>query len=995
MDQEVEEVSFLPGEAILNKKAVYEPTKGQRFRQVVCSKGWAICILISMGSAMIAIAVIAAFARPASLLPTEQCKVSHAGDEQGTSSDDSNVSSHENPQTYIATNGEPFPWRDLRLPKTIIPESYNIFLHANISESYFTGKVQMVLKVIEDTDFIIFHTQELNISDISLHASSEEDEPMEFDKQIRVARELEYPRNNHYYVQTSMLMRAGMHVQLNVSFRGSLESVNKMKGFYKSKYTVRGETRYMASTQFEATAARNGFPCLDEPALKAKFAMSMVRDADRITLFNTPLKRSSPYNGLWLDEYEETVRMSTYLVAYVICDFKNISKFTKDRVEVRMFAPEDKIYMGQYALNAAVKVLDYYNTFFGIPYPLPKQDLIAIPNFAAGAMENWGLITYRDTSVLYDPQISTEGTKKWVAVVVAHELAHQWFGNLVTMKWWNDLWLNEGFASYVERVGADQVDPEFHMMDAFMEPFSGSQYMDGLASSHPIEVEVLDPAEIDAVFDKISYDKGASLIRMLQNVIGEENFKKGLKSYLDKHSYENAETQDLWHAFEDASNLQSGLTVSMVMDTWTKQMGYPVIWVTREQGRLYLRQERFLMMDSSQNKTVKTEKSPYNYKWYVPFTFMTSADPKSSNLVWMKKGPASVDLPDSSVAWIKGNAGTYGYYRVNYDSEGWQAIIRQLLTDHTVFTVTDRVGLVSDAFALARAGLIEYTVPLDISKYMINETDYFVWEEALASIYFLESQLKLQEEYDILKSYLLTLAHPLIDTLGWGDSGNHLTKKLRTSMIYLAVAMEYQPAIDKGIELFKQWIINESYDLNSDLRGIIYSTGLKYGTKSDWDQVFERYLRSNVPSEKSLLLSSLAATKDSRVLQILLEYSLDDTKVKSQNSGDVIEYVASNDNGLLLSWRFFRQNWDKLFERYGESSFILSNILKSVTVPFNSMFDYDEIVSFFKNKDLGSAKMALNQALEVVHSHIDWANKNMNTVKTWLKRNVPTNVRHS
>ncbi|KAH9498235.1 hypothetical protein Btru_008048 [Bulinus truncatus] len=468
--------------------------------------------------------------------------------------------------------------------------------------------------------------------------------------------------------------------------------------------------------------------------------------------------------------------MSTYLVAYVICDFKNISRVTRDNVEVRVFAPADKIYMGEYALNASVTVLEYYNSFFGIHYPLPKLDLIAIPNFAAGAMENWGLITYRDTSILYDPDISTESTRRWVTLVVAHEIAHQWFGNLVTMKWWNDLWLNEGFATFVEFIGADVVDKDFHMTDSFMGPFSESQHLDSLATSHPIEVEVNDPADVDAMFDKISYDKGACLIRMLQHFIGENNFKTGLSDYLKAHAYDNAQTQDLWDAMDEVYQMPQGLTVSMVMDTWTKQKGYPVVTLTQDKDSLVLKQERFLLMDNSDGKSQKTDESPFNYTWYVPFTFKTSGTPGQSAHIWMKRGSATVQLPVSSPAWTKGNVDTYGYYRVNYDKKGWYAIIEQLKANHSVFSALDRVGLIGDAFSLARSGLISYTIPLDMSKYLINETDYFVWEEALSNLLFVNSQMRLEEEYDILQSFILSLAQHLIDQLGWADSGNHLTK---------------------------------------------------------------------------------------------------------------------------------------------------------------------------------------------------------------------------
>uniref|UniRef100_A0A2C9JE86 Aminopeptidase n=1 Tax=Biomphalaria glabrata TaxID=6526 RepID=A0A2C9JE86_BIOGL len=986
MDHEVEEVSFLPGEAILNKKAVYEPTKGQRFRQVVCSKGWAICILLIMGAVMVAVAVIAAFARPASIQTSNSCKPSPSSED---SSGGSTVGpENETPQTYIATNGQVFPWKDLRLPRTIKPLSYHIFLHPNLSESYFAGWVQMNLHVLEDTNYIVFHSHELNLSSVTLH----ERQPgggKELGRELRVVQELEYTRNNQYYVRVDSLLRAGLLLQLNVSFRGSLESLSRMSGFYKSTYTVKEETRYMASTQFEATFARSAFPCFDEPELKANFSMSIVRSPQHISLFNTRLIETKLYrDSLWLDVYEDSVKMSTYLVAYVICDFKNISKMTKDNVQVRLFAPEDKIYMGQYALNAAVTVLEYYNSFFGIHYPLSKLDLIAVPNFAAGAMENWGLITYRDTSILYDPAKSTESTKMWVTLVVAHELAHQWFGNLVTMKWWNDLWLNEGFATYVEYIGADQVDKDFQMMDSFMMPFSGAQHLDSLITSHPIEVEVQDPAEVDALFDKISYDKGACLIRMLQHFIGEDKFKTALSNYLKSHAYDNAQTQDLWDAMDSVSTNPQGLKVSMVMDTWTKQMGYPVVTVTREQDYLVLKQDRFLMMDNFENKSLKSDKSPFNYTWYIPFTYKTSSNPDKSHLVWMKRGSATEKLPDSSAIWIKGNVDTYGYYRVNYDKDGWQAIIQQLKTNHSVFSITDKVGLFNDAFSLARTGLISYTIPLDMTKYLINESNYFVWEEVLTNMYFVCNQLKLEEELDLLQTFVLSLAQHLIDELGWADTGKHLTKKLRASMIYLSLTMNYQPVMNEAYRQFIQWTIDKDFHIHSDLRGAVYSTGLKNSTKEVWDLVMERYLTANIPSEKILLLSSLAASTNSRILQILLEYSLDDSKVKSQSTTDVLSSVAANDNGLLVTWRFVRERWDIIFERYGESSFLLSDIIKSVIQPFNSQFDYDEVVAFFKNRDLGSGKMALRQALEVVQSHIVWVKRNMQTVKDWLKANV-------
>ncbi|XP_012944386.1 endoplasmic reticulum aminopeptidase 1 [Aplysia californica] len=991
MDELEERCLVDNGEAILNKKAVYEPSKTQRFRQIVCSRGVAACILVAMGILMVAIAVIAAFARPASL--SDSC-----GAPSSSGSDAS--SGHGAAKTYISTNGEPFPWKSLRLPRSVSPEAYSIYLNPNVSESWYSGRVSMELRVDRPTDFLVFHSSKVTVSEVHVSlkrragpvdAGGVDVREVDLGQDLEVLKVLEYPGNEQVYVQLSREVPAGAGLSLRVSFNGSFSDLSDMSGFYKSSYTVGGEKRYMVSTHFEATFARSAFPCMDEPELKATFALSIVREQRHISLFNTQLLRSEPHGqGLLLDVYEPSKKMSTYLVAFVVCDFKNMTRRTQDGdgVEVRMFAPEDKIYMGSYALEAAVTVLERYNTFFGVRYPLRKLDLIAIPNFSAGAMENWGLVTFRDTSVLYDPSKDTEGAKQWVAIVVAHELAHQWFGNLVTMEWWDDLWLNEGFASFVEYIGADTVDKEFRMMDQFSKAISTAQYRDSFTSSHPIQVKVADPEEIELAFDSISYSKGASLIRMLQSVVGDEAFKSGLSAYLRKYSYSNARTSDLWQAFQEASDLPSDLSVSKVMDTWTKQMGYPVVLMSRDKGKLQLMQERFLI--SGEKSAVDDGKftSPFGYTWHVPFTFRTSSNPREKTLIWLRRGSASAEIPDSEALWVTGNTDGKGYYRVQYDPAGWQAIIRQLKEDHTVFSVSDRVALVSDAFSLARAGRINYSVPLDMSGYLSKEQDYFVWSEASSHFGFLKGRLFLDEDYDLLKDYEFSLAKPHYDRLGWSDTGNHIEKKMRAFLIGLAIVSEYQPAVSRALELFHNWVEEKPFSVLNDLRGSIYSVGLRYGNHSEWNLVLQRYQKEKTPSERRTLLSALAATRDARILQTLLEHSMDGVTVKSQDTGTVITNVAANTNGQLLAWRFFRQRWDDIFARYGKDAFLLSSTLKSVTDSFNTKFDYDEIATFFKGRDVGSAQLALQQSLEIVQNHIDWAEGNLQTIKSWLKTNV-------
>ncbi|GFO20234.1 aminopeptidase n-like protein [Plakobranchus ocellatus] len=995
MMEQLEEKCFLDeSETILNKKAVYEPTKGQRFRQVVCTRGWAIATLMMTGTVLVGVALIAAFARPA-MAP---CEVSVAGDNSaalaasaaagGAASSESSSSKHDKEkggeeQTYVATNGEPFPWKELRLPKTLVPQAYDIFLHPNISRSEFSGQVEMILRVMEETDAIVFHVNELNISNVAVHMGKSN---TTFSQALAIVKQLEYKTNQQFYVQLAERVSAGSFLKVVVKFSGELKR-DVMDGFYQSSYTVNGEERYMASTQFEATDARKAFPCLDEPALKATFKLSIVREKKHISLFNMPLMTSEPYGespNLILDKYNPSPKMSTYLVAFIVCDFKNVSALTRAGTLVRVFAPEDKIYMGKYALDAAVAVLENYTSFFGLPYDLPKADLIAIPNFEAGAMENWGLITYRDTAILYDPAISSQDSKKWVTQVVAHELAHQWFGNLVTMDWWDDLWLNEGFATFVEFLGMDVVDSSFQGQNSLSMESVSALYKDSLINSHPIKVPVKNPAEIASVFDSISYEKGAALIRMLESVLGKSSFRKGLKNYLTENAYGNAVTGDLWRAWQQVSTVKD-LSVSEMMDTWTLQMGYPVVSVAWDSRTLHLSQERFIRLEKKDPEPEKEDfKSPFGCT-YLTFKlhFLLA--------MWEQTGFFSlVPLPDGvdgdNVLWLKGNKDLNGFYRVNYDAKGWKKLTDQLKKDHTVFSVSDRIGLMEDAFCLAMAGHLNYSVVLGMVEYMSRETDYFVWKTVLPHLDFLSQRLLLEEEYDLLRDLALSVIRPRLEALGWSSAGDVTTRQLRKSVIQAAIDYEDQASIDRATDLFAEWKKNQNYSMNNELRYVAYQAGVTYGNKDDWDLVYDRYMDSNVASDKEHLQLALGTSRDVRVLQILLQYTQDSSKVKTQDSAQVVRKVARNRNGLLLAWRFLRQQWDLLMERYGVKSAIIRRMVLIVS-NFNTKFDLDEVKEFFKDKELGSAARPLHQSVELIESHVVWSEKYMPEVKSWLQKN--------
>ncbi|XP_064596081.1 endoplasmic reticulum aminopeptidase 2-like [Liolophura sinensis] len=980
-ENDIEDVSFLPGDTRAHKKSVYEPSGSQRCRQIICSRNKAMAATIATGLVILAVALFAAFARPV-LHPS--CPVASYFINQSTT--ETPVPITTTPE--LATNGKPFPWKKIRLPRDVIPEWYHIHMHPNLTESWFRGNVEMHLRVLKATNFIVFHVKEMNITSYSLKFDKTDGE------EISVVEALEYKKFEQYYLGLDRTLTKNEQILLRVEFRAKL--VSKLAGLYKSMYhTKDNQTRVIATTHFEATDARAAFPCFDEPDMKANFSLSMVRDMHHISLFNMPLLNSTPYKGsalLMEDKFETSVKMSTYLVAFVVCDFANLTDYTKSGVMVRVFAPTDVIQQARFALDTAIQILDHYDTFFGIKYPLPKQDLIAIPDFAAGAMENWGLITYRTTSILYDPGESSTASQQWVAIVVAHELAHQWFGNLVTMKWWDDLWLNEGFASFVEYLGVESVKPEWKLFDQFVaQNLLGALNLDSLSNSHAIQIPVHNPNQINEIFDSISYDKGSSILRMLQNFVGMKKFKAGLHNYLKDFSYSNTQTSDLWDALSQVADISElDGDVKTVMDTWTRQMGYPVVTLTRTGNKIEATQERFLLYAG---ETVNPVTSPFNYKWYIPLNYISSEEITPASSLWMKLNSASFTVPPETT-WIKANSGMYGFYRVNYDESMWDELITVLKSDnHQVFSAGDRAGLIDDAFALSRAGRMKITTALDLSTYLVHEQDYVPWVAAIDNLDYIGHRLLDRPAYADFKEYFLNLLSPIIGKLGWEDKGSHLDKFLRQMVLREAVYLGQGSAVPEGKRHFDQWM-NEGKSLDPNLKSVIYQAGVQYGGEKEWEFCWKRYQTTKVASEKKLMLSALAATRDTQLLTRYLHYSLDSNKIRSQDCASVIGSVAVNPSGRLLAWRFVRQNWATILERMGSGLFTGSRIIRSIASSFSTQFDFDEVESFFKDRNVGSGERAVKQALESIKMNMQWLESHEKSVSEWLHqhKNIPQNA---
>ncbi|XP_077988862.1 endoplasmic reticulum aminopeptidase 1-like [Glandiceps talaboti] len=886
-------------------------------------------------------------------------------------------------------NDGDFPYKQVRLPRTLIPETYDLFLHPNLTTDKYIGHVVIKIRVAQATSSIFLHMKALNLTKSPDVRPTESKREQVVLANTGVTETLTDDDLDMLYIGLVEEVQEGQRYNLTLHFEGKLSE--GLDGIYKSRYTTAtGEERFIATTQFEPTAARKAFPCFDEPDMKSHFALTMIRDKDHKTLFNMPLDTSQPYldTDLMMDKFDFTFKMSTYLVAFIVCDFEYTENITSSGVNVRVYAPSDQIHEATFSVATGAKVLSHYEEFFNVPYPLPKQDMVAIPDFSAGAMENWGLITYRLTAILYEKGVSSEHDLQWVAIVIAHELAHQWFGNLVTMEWWNDLWLNEGFASFVEYIGVDFVKPEWQMMDQFIYmTLQTALAHDALSNSHPISVPVSNPDQINEIFDSISYSKGASILRMLENFLSRDVFTKGLTDYLQSHAYSNAKTDDLWQALTKADHDNGGNNdVKTLMDTWTLQMGYPVVTLTRNGRTVTATQQRFLINPDGEPST--EYKSPFDYKWIIPFTYITSSEPSKPTSQLLKFATVKFSVPDDAV-WFKGNVNATGFYRVNYDTDSWDAIIQQLQSDHTVFTSSDRTSFIDDIFHFARARHVSQSKALDLSLYLNNEEDYVPLATAISNLEYIGSALFGRDSYAMFKKYVLQQFRRIINKVGWDDTGTHIERFRRTVVLAMADSYDLEAAVQNSVVKFNRWM-TQGIQISPNFKSIIYCSGVRNGGEEEFNFIWQKYNTTVVPSEVRKLLSALACTKDPKLLQRLLDWSLDKTKVRTQDTVSVIVGVAANPyKGLTIAWQFLMDKWDELHKRYEGDAFIMVKFIKGVAPRFKTQEDLEMVKNFFANHpDAGSGTRTIHQCIETIQINIDWLQRHEQEVTDWLTNQV-------
>ncbi|NXL36569.1 AMPN Aminopeptidase, partial [Glaucidium brasilianum] len=918
------------------------------------------------------------------------------------------------PTTAVSPSSAPpqYPWNRWRLPTTLTPESppptLQPFLTPDANNVYiFKGNSSVVFVCTEATDLILIHSNKLNYTlQGSFHASLQAVDgsgvpPIS-------STWLETP-TQYLVVQLGGSLQRGQRYRLVTIFTGEL--ADDLAGFYRSEYVNAAAPpgglmgfpppKVVATTQMQAADARKAFPCFDEPAMKANFTVTLIHPSDHKAISNMPVMSTQQQQidgKSWnVTAFQTTPRMSTYLLAFIVSQFDYVQS-NENNVLIRIWGRPEAIAEGQgsYALQVTGRILNYFEIHYNTSYPLPKSDQVGLPDFNAGAMENWGLVTYRENSLLFDNAYSSIGNKERVVTVIAHELAPPWFGNLVTLRWWNDLWLNEGFASYVEYLGAAAVEETWNIKDLMvLNEVYTVMATDALATSHPLsfrEDEINTPAQISEVFDSIAYSKGASVLRMLSDFLTEEVFKEGLQSYLHTFAYGNTVYTDLWSHLQEAvvkNNITLPDSISRIMDRWTLQMGFPVVTVDTRTGIV---SQRHFLLDP--NSTVDRP-SIFHYIWIVPITWMTRDT--LGDRYWLTdiSGTNNQFKVDSS-SWLLLNLNVSGYFRVNYNQENWDQLLGQLATNHQVWgPVGWAPWELTPPFTPRRAGYVSVTLALNTTRFLNQETAYMPWEAALNNLQYFQLMFDRSEVFGVMRKYIQKQVTPLFNyykniTNNWVNIPSGLMDQYNEiNAISTACSYGITECQELATKYFHQWQQNITENpIPPNLRSSIYCSVVATGGEEAWDFIWERFQEATVVSEADKLRTALSCSPQPWILNRYLQYTLDPNKIRKQDATATINSIASTPPGQPLAWDFIRGNWRTLFSQYGGGSFSFSRLILSVTQRFSPPYELQQLEQFKappQDIGFGSGTRALEQALERTRANINWVEENRQLVLDWFQ----------
>src|SRR5438093_8112589 len=783
---------------------------------------------------------------------------------------------------------------EYRLPTTVVPARYDIRLEPELDAATFIREETISVTVTEPVTEVVLNTVELLIQAVTVEGADG------VAVQGSVALEAEAER-------ARLLFPAPIppgEWRLRLAFTGVLN--DRLHGFYRSTYKdAAGVSHTIAATQFESTDARRGFPCWDEPAFKAVFGITLVVPEGLAAVSNAAVATESPAGpGKKAVSFADTIRMSTYLVAFVVGELEATDPVMVGETPLRIWSVPGKKQLARFGVAAGASSLEFFEGYYGLPYPGDKLDLLAIPDFAAGAMENLGAVTFRETALLVDETAASHAELERVADVVAHEIAHMWFGDLVTMAWWNGIWLNEAFATFMELLAVDAWKPEWKRWITFGVSRASAMSLDGLTATRPIEFEVMAPRDCEAMFDLLTYEKGASVLRMLEQHLGTDGFRDGVRLYLERHKYSNAETTDLWKALGDAAHQP----IPEVMDGWIFRPGYPLVSVEVDGAGLKLTQQRFLYLGG--------EPDPAE-QWRIPVVFRASVKRGYVERRLLLDGAeAAVPLP-AKPEWVVLNAGGHGFYRVRYAP----ALLKKLAGALAKIAPIERFNLLSDCFALSQSGMMAASDFLDLTGRFTAETDRNVWAVLAGSLAWVNRVIT-DEQRPGLEALVRQRVEEMTSLLGWErqEGESELDRQLRGDLLRVQGTVGNDELVQaRAREIYARAQVDEA-SVDANVLPAVIAIVAASGGASEYAEFRDRYKRARTPQEEQRYLYALAGFRQPELLKQTLEMTING-EVRSQDAPFLIRGLLQSVYGRGLAWEFIKQHWQTMQRLYPGSAY--------------------------------------------------------------------------
>ncbi|MGI8753000.1 MAG: M1 family aminopeptidase [Acidimicrobiales bacterium] len=793
---------------------------------------------------------------------------------------------------------------DPRLPRTAIPHRYDLELAPDLAASSFSGTVAIDLEMTVEAREMTFNSAELVIHQAELTGP---------DGEAHTASVTLDEAEQRATLAFDTVLAAGAGYRLAMRFTGILN--DQLRGFYRSRFDDDdGVSHTIATTQFEPADARRAFPCWDEPELKATFAVALVVDEELTALSNgAEISSEGIGDGKRRVRFAETMPMSTYLVAFVIGPFEVSAPTEVDGVPLRIATPPGRAELTGYAAEVGAHALSFLASYFGLAYPHDKIDHVAIPDFAFGAMENLGCVTYRETALLIDTTRASQLELQRIASVVSHETAHMWFGDLVTMRWWNGIWLNEAFATFMELTTTDHLRPDWGVWTAFGAGKAAALATDGLTATRPVEFAVGRPEEAEAMFDVLTYQKGGSVLRMLEQYLGAEVFRKGIGHYLHTHAHGNTETADLWKALEDVS----GEPVRQTMDSWILQGGYPLVTVDLgpDGQSLSLSQQRFFYAGT-----------PTDDRWVIPINLRASVGGQVvTRRLLLDSDATTVDL-GGAVDWAVVNEGSWGFYRVRYSAE----LLGRLTGDiEAIADPLERLSLVGDTWASVVAGTQTLEELIVLLEALRDEEDPDVWG-AVLNPFGLLNLIADDEGREAVAACVRHLAGPAFARLGWDPKPDEGPRAgtVRSRLIAALGVLGADPEVRSEAARRHEEFLAGRGGLAADVVTATVNVVAAAGGPDAYETVLDRYRTATNPQEKMRYLHALGAFEDPGLLARSLELCLSD-EVRNQDGPFLVGSIMASRSGSALAWDWVESHWDRLIERFPNN--LLIRMLEGIT----------------------------------------------------------------